>query len=132
VSGPPSQSPDDLNPVAIQELVARSGEGPLTMLNLLDFKPDGGAERYGEYAAAVAPMLDRVGARVVFTGAAQSPLIGPSKWDLVLLVEYPTRQAFLDMVGSEEYREVMHLRSEALERTELVPLDASDAGSLAG
>ena len=33
------------------------------MLNLLDFKPGGGAERYAEYAAAVAPLLEKVGGR---------------------------------------------------------------------
>ena len=97
------------------------------MLNLLDFKPAGGAERYAEYGVAVAPLLERVGGRVVFAGQAQAPVIGPSKWDLVLLVEYPTRQAFLDMVGSPEYREIGHLRTEALERSELHPLDPADA-----
>ena len=117
---------DDLNPIAINELVERSGDGPVVMLNLLDFKPDGGAERYGRYAEAVEPLLKRVGGRVIFSGAGNAPLIGPSKWDLVALVEYPTRQAFLDMIGSEEYRAIMHLRSEALERTELVPLDPVD------
>jgi uncharacterized protein (DUF1330 family) len=121
-------SVDDLNPIALNELIERAGEGPVTMLNLLDFKPDGG-ERYGEYAAAVAPLLERVGARVIYSGAGRAPLIGPSKWDLVLLVEYPTGQAFLDMVGSEEYRAIMHLRSEALERTELVPLDPADTSA---
>src|SRR5690606_32554528 len=101
------------------------------MLNLLDFKHDGGAERYREYAAAVAPLLERVGGRVLFAGSGCAPLIGPSKWDMVALVEYPSRQAFLDMVGSDDYQAIAHLRAEALERSELVPLDPSDP-SLAG
>jgi uncharacterized protein (DUF1330 family) len=94
------------------------------MLNLLDFKPDGGAERYGEYARATGPLLERVGGRVIYVGAGSGEaLIGPSKWDLVMLVEYPTRRAFLDMVSSPEYLEIAHLRTEALERSELHPLD---------
>jgi uncharacterized protein (DUF1330 family) len=44
-----------------------------------------------------------------------------------VLVEYPTRQAFLDMVTSPDYLEIAHLRTEALERTELHPLDPVDA-----
>lgn len=51
------------------------------------------------------------------------PVLGEERWDLVILVEYPTRQAFLDMVGSEEYLAIAHLRSEALERGELHPMD---------
>lgn len=40
------------------------------MLNLLAFKPDGGRERYAEYGAAVLPLLEGVGGRLVFQGAA--------------------------------------------------------------
>ena len=57
-------------------------------------------------------------------GVAASPLIGDAGWDLVVLVEYPSRQAFLDMIGSAAYQEIGHLRTEALERAELHPMDA--------
>ncbi len=114
---------EDLNPVALSELTARAGEGPVMMLNLLDFKPGGGRERYAEYAAAVAPLLERAGGRIVTAGTGSAALIGPSKWDVVAVVEYPTRQAFLEMVGSPEYAAIAHLRAEALERSELHPLD---------
>ena len=114
---------EELNPIALEELARRADEGPVVMLNLLDFKQAGGAERYTEYAEAVGPLLDRVGGRVLYAGEAAAPVIGPSKWDLVLLVEYPTRRAFLEMVGSREYQRFAHLRSEALERSELHPLD---------
>ena len=43
------------------------------------------------------------------------------------MVEYPTRRAFLEMVTSPEYLEIAHLRTEALERSELHPLDPADA-----
>ena len=123
-SPPPPHTPEDLNPMGVDELNKRAAEGPVVMLNLLDFKPGGGAERYGEYAAAVQPLLERAGARVLYAGNASAPVIGPSKWDLVLLVEYPTRQAFVQMVDSPEYQQIAHLRSAALERGELHPLDA--------
>jgi uncharacterized protein (DUF1330 family) len=122
----PNNEPEALNPPAFEELVSRAADGPVWMLNLLDFKPNGGAERYGEYAAAVAPLLASRGARVLNAGIAGGALIGPSKWDLVALVEYPTRQAFLDMIASPEYQEIAHLRTEALERSELHPLDPAE------
>ena len=96
------------------------------MLNLLRFKPDGGQERYAEYGAAVAPSLEKVGGRIVWAGEPAAPLLGEQGWDMVALVEYPSRQAFLDMIASPEYQEIGHLRTEALELGELHPMDAAD------
>lgn len=95
----------------------------VTMLNLLEFVPDGGRERYAEYGAAVTPLLEKAGAQVVFAGEPGPVLLGDKSWDLVLLVEYPSRRAFLEMIGSEAYQAIAHLRSEALVRGELHPLD---------
>lgn len=114
---------DQPNPAGVEEMGARATEGPVVMLNLLKFKPNGGAERYGEYGAAVGSIVERIGGRVRFAGAAGTSLIGEDGWDLVLLVEYPTRQAMLDMVASPEYQAIEHLRTEALEDSRLVPMD---------
>jgi len=96
------------------------------MLNLLAFKPEGGEERYLEYGAAVAPLLEQAGGRIVFAGAAAPAVIGGAGWDVVALVEYPSRQAFLDMIGSPEYQAIAHLRTEALAKGELHPLDQAE------
>lgn len=116
-------APEAPNEEGFADLSRRAGEGPVTMLNLLAFKPDGGRERYLEYGAAVLPLLEKVGARVVFQGPAAPVVLGEDSWDLVLLVEYPTRAAFLEMITSPEYGEIAHLRTEALARGELHPLD---------
>jgi len=106
------------------DLSSRLDEGPVTMLNLLAFKPDGGRERYMEYGAAVVPLVEKAGGRVVFQGEASPALLGGASWDLVLLVEYPTRRAFVEMIQSPEYQAIGHLRTEALARGELHPLDS--------
>lgn len=119
--------PEQPNEPGFAAFSERAGEGkPVTMLNLLEFRAEGGRERYAEYGAAVAPLLERAGGRVVFAGEGNPVLLGGGSWDMVLLVEYPSRQAFLDMVGSEDYLRIAHLRSEALARGELHPLDAAD------
>lgn len=116
--------PEPLNKEGFAAFAARTEEqAPVVMLNLLRFKPEGGRERYGEYGTAVAPLLERAGARVVFAGDPATALLGPASWDLVLLVEYPTRGAFLEMIGSEDYQAIAHLRTEALSAGELHPLD---------
>jgi uncharacterized protein (DUF1330 family) len=116
--------PERLNEEGFTAFSQRTGEdAPVVMLNLLAFEPDGGRERYQEYGTAVAPLLDKVGGRIVFMGQPAPPLLGGQPWDLVVLVEYPTRQAFLDMTSSPEYQAIGHLRTEALAKGELHPMD---------
>jgi uncharacterized protein (DUF1330 family) len=114
--------PERPNEEGFGELTRRLDEGPVTMLNLLAFKPEGGRERYLEYGEAVVPLLERAGGRVVFQGEAAPALLGDGSWDLVLLVEYPTRRAFLEMIQSSDYQAIAHLRTEALVKGELHPL----------
>lgn len=118
-----SAAPEPPNEEGFADLLARLEEGPVTMLNLLAFKPEGGRERYLEYGTAVLPLLERAGGKVLFQGPASPPLLGDHSWDLVLLVEYPTRQAFLEMIQSPDYQAITHLRTEALKKGELHPLD---------
>jgi len=124
-----SSQAEPLNKAGFAAFAARAGEdAPLVMLNLLALKPDGGRERYEEYGEAVASSLEKVGGRIVFMGTPALALLGEDSWDLVVLVEYPTRQAFLDMIGSDEYQAIGHLRTEALAKSELHPMDP--AGSV--
>ena len=125
------QGIDQPNQDAFAAFSQRAGEGPVYMLNLLEFRPAGGAERYAEYGEAVAPLLARAAGKPVFAGRPSESLIGEGEWDLMILVSYPTRQAFLDMVSSPEYQAIEHLRTEALVRSELRARDAVDTGALA-
>lgn len=124
------EQPNEQGLAAFAQRAEQPDDRPVVMLNLLAFAPAGGRERYEQYGAAVAPLLERVGGRIVYAGEAAPPLLGADRWDMVALVEYPTRQAFLAMVGSPEYRAIAHLRTEALTRGELHPLDSLAAAEL--
>ena len=89
--------------------------GEFVMLNLLRFA-DGGRQSYQRYGGAVQPFLAKVGGRVVYAGDCSSSLVPSdgSGWDAVLLVRYPSRQAFSAMVADHEYQRITHLRTEAL------------------
>ncbi len=117
------ERPNEAGLAAFGALAGREGDGPIVMLNMLAFAPDGGRARYEQYAAAVAPLLERVGGRIAYAAAPAPPLLGDDAWDVVALVEYPSRQAFLDMVTSPEYHAAAHLRTEALAKGELHPMD---------
>lgn len=107
----------------ITALVRSELPGPVVMLNLLRFVPDGGLERYLHYAEGVAPLLERVGARILWQGRGDSVVIGDDDadgWDAVALVEYPSRRAFLDMVSSPEYQAIADRRTKALLDSRLI------------
>ena len=94
-------------------------DGPVVMLNLLKFKPDGGSKSYGKYSEAFLPMLHAAGGRILYAGRAAELLIGDETWDAVALVEYPSRQAFLAVTSTPEYRAIAAWREAGLERTVL-------------
>ncbi|MGD1171148.1 DUF1330 domain-containing protein [Mycobacterium seoulense] len=113
----------ETTPEQIEALVARPVDAPVVMVNLLKFNNPGGLERYLQYGAEVAPHLDRVGAKVRYGGTAPAVVIGEGRepwWDAILIVEYPTPGAFLDMVTTEEYAKVHEHRAAALDRGDLI------------
>jgi uncharacterized protein (DUF1330 family) len=74
----------------------------IVMLNLLRFRP-GGAETYGQYIAAATPFLQRAGAEVVYRGDVHVTVIGDDEWHQTILVRYPSKLKFLEMLGEPEY-----------------------------
>ncbi|HYA35475.1 MAG TPA: DUF1330 domain-containing protein [Candidatus Binataceae bacterium] len=106
-------------PEAVQALAQSTDPSKVVMLNLLKFKPDGGVESYRKYVEHVTPILQNIGARVVYAGPVTEVVIGNPDWDAILLVEYPSRKAFIGMVTSPEYQAIHHFRDEALIRGEL-------------
>jgi uncharacterized protein (DUF1330 family) len=108
----------------IKSFVTSEISGPIVMLNLLRFKPAGGRELYAEYGDGVGPILNNIGAEIVFYGNAQAVVIGVGEWDLVVLVRYPSKDAFVQMLRLPEYQAIMGLRAEALLDSRLVCLSA--------
>jgi uncharacterized protein (DUF1330 family) len=114
----------------IQALVASADPEPFVMLNLLRFKAEAdgidegisGAEAYARYSVAAEPFLTGVGGRLLTAIQPQQSVIGPteSEWDLVLLVEYPSRAKFLEMATNPEYLQIHAHREAALADSRLV------------
>jgi uncharacterized protein (DUF1330 family) len=103
------------------------------MLNLLKFREfaqysDGtdtglsGAEAYQRYAAEVVPIILKAGGEIVFSGQANTLVIGDGEleWDMVSIAEYPSVTAFLGMTSSDEYQKIHIHRDAGLEHQLLV------------
>ena len=101
--------------------------GPVVMLNLLRFVPDGGRERHIEYLRMAEPILARFGARILFRGDGLDVLTdgGAQGWDAVLLVQYPRRTAFKEMVDDPQYQAAFEVGKAAIADIVLQPLRIS-------
>lgn len=114
---------EQTTPERFAALAARPADAPLVMVNLLKFRESGGLESYLRYAQEVAPHLERVGATVRYGGVAPAVVIGDGArpwWDAILIVEYPSPAAFIEMVTDGEYAKVHEHRAAALDRGDLI------------
>ncbi|HUA10541.1 MAG TPA: DUF1330 domain-containing protein [Solirubrobacteraceae bacterium] len=110
----------------IAAFMAGDDGAPVVMLNLLRFDGEAGRESYRRYAAAAGEFMDGVGASVVYAGDCAGPLVAPEGylWDAILVVRYPSRSAFIEMVKNPDYQAITHLRSEGLSAAVLQPTTA--------
>jgi uncharacterized protein (DUF1330 family) len=108
-----------------RQLAQSAEKGPVVMLNLLKFKrtaegeTGSGEEAYRRYGDTAVAMIEERGGRVIWQARADQVLIGdPAEdWDTVALVEYPSRQSFIEMVSNPDYMKAHEHREAGLERT---------------
>lgn len=111
------------NEEQFKAMAASPNEEPFVMLNLLKFKEDGGSESYFNYIKESGRHVEDVGAKVIYFGRANELLNGDETWDIVMLVQYPSRKAFLKMANNPEYQKAHEFRKNALERAVLYATD---------
>lgn len=131
-------------PEALRAVMASGRQGPLVMLNLLCFRdtadysgapelapasPISGADAYRRYMAHTTPFLGKIGGELVFGGDGGGALIGPTdeRWDMVLLIRYPSLEAFFKFAMDPEYQKGVGHRTAALADSRLVPMTPRSA-----
>ncbi|MDV4145560.1 MULTISPECIES: DUF1330 domain-containing protein [Shimia] len=118
---------------------ANDRPGPIHMLNLVklrdraeyeDGREASGKEAYAAYGRESAPVFKRLGGRIVWRGAMEQMVIGPKEegWDLCFIAEYPSPQAFVDMLKDPEYRKAMAHRQAAVVDSRLVRMAPIETG----
>jgi uncharacterized protein (DUF1330 family) len=120
---------NQLHPSADQAKAFFRGEedGPMCMVNLLKFRDkasyaDGsepelsGRDAYLRYGAGVQACVAAVGGKARFSGMVTDLMLGEvdELWDMVAIVEYPSRAAMLQMVQSPEYQAITKHRDAGL------------------
>lgn len=103
----------------LQALLSDTSTGPVTMLNLLKFRDkavykDGrpgaiaGVAAYMRYATEMRKIVERAGGRFLFSGRVSGLVVGDVEelWDVVAIVEYPSRAEFQRLVTSPEVQAI--------------------------
>ena len=134
-----------IDPTKAQFAVFREMQrpGPIHMLNLVRFRakasyPDGrdctGEEAYRAYSRESGPVFRRLGGKQYWLGKFELTLIGPDdeRWDRVFIAEYPSVNAFVEMIRDPVYREAVKHRQAAVENSRLIRLQPQTPGEYFG
>lgn len=122
---------------------------PIQMLNLIKLRPKAeypadhpdhgkdlsGLDAYRAYGRTSGPVFQRVGGRQVWAGKPEVMVTGPQdaeQWDLAFIAEYPSTQAFIDMVRDPGYREHVKHRTAAVADSRLLCLSPLIPGDTFG
>jgi len=133
-----SQYPE---PGQIQELMNGPADTPVVMVNLLSFKDkaDGGNEgmkgvdSYRLYGEKMKKFVESKGGRFIWSGRVDSMVIGESdeKFDVIALVEYPNRKAFVEIATSAHVKKIGQDRAKGLTGQWLIATTSTDMGDAA-
>lgn len=129
----------DPSPDQIKALVDSEDPSPIVMVNLVRFKEQAtgidegmsGAQAYSTYGVNIAPYMAEVGGEVLLATSSVESIIGPAhpEWDMVLLVKYPSRKAFLGMVTNPGYQKEHEHRAAGVEEARLILSELAFGGT---
>lgn len=100
-----------INLLRFRDLAVYPADHPLAAAGLT------GREAYSHYGADSGPIFQRVGGSIVWRGAMEAMLIGPTdkQWDMMFIAAYPHSGAFMAMVTDPAYRlAVIHRQAAVL------------------
>jgi len=121
---------------ALEALLKFEDNSPVVMLNMLRYREQGvypegsehtpcsGREAYLRYAQDAMRHVRAVGGDMIWFGEVQMTLIGPpdESWDEVILVQYPSRAAFIKMASNPDYVNCTAHRTAALADSRLIAM----------
>jgi uncharacterized protein (DUF1330 family) len=121
----------------LQALLEGPADVPVVMVNLLRMKPQADAPDAGltgeaafrRYTEKMIPFIETKGARVLWSGRLDSQVVGSGAdaFQMMALVEYPSRQAFVAIATDPYVAEIGLHRAAGLEGQWLLAATTEDA-----
>lgn len=108
---------------SLEKFAAGNPGKPVVLVQLLRFEP-GGVPRYIEYSAKAQSILREIGAQILYAGQCTEPLLASDRpWDAVVVIRYPTRAAYVQMLADPAFQAITPLRKAAVREAMLLPMD---------
>ena len=112
-----------MSPFDVKALSESANAGPVAMLNLVKYR---NRAAYAEYGKLTAGLVAEHGGQMLWAGSVAEIVLdegGGTDWDFAAIVLYPSRQAFIDLVTSEEYLEANEVRREGVVKQVVLAAD---------
>jgi uncharacterized protein (DUF1330 family) len=102
-----------LDPTRVADLLALRLPKPIHALNLVHFRD---LNSYRLYGLLLAPYAAARGARPLWAGVLDEPVLGSDPADEIVVVSYPDQHVFMDIVSSRYYSWVNRWRVKGVRR----------------
>ena len=115
----------EFTPEQLAAIAADTRDGAVVMLNLVKYLQPDGRDEYLVYSRGFIPLLKRCGGTILWAGDVTGVALGDDDaddWDYAVLVQYPDRQAFVDVMTSDEYAAINVHRRAGLSRHVILPV----------
>jgi uncharacterized protein (DUF1330 family) len=115
----------EFTPEQLAALAADDTPGPVVMLNLVQYRQPDGRDEYLVYSRGFIPLLKGCGGTILWAGDVTGVALGDDEadaWDYAVLVQYPSRRAFVDVMTSVEYAAINVHRRAGLARHVILPV----------
>ena len=112
-----------MSPFDVEALSKSANAGPVAMLNLVKYR---NREAYAEYGKLTARLVADHGGRMLWAGSVAEVVLdegGGTDWDFAAIVLYPSRQAFIDLITSQQYLDANEVRREGVVRHVVLAAD---------
>lgn len=87
---------------------------PVVMLNGLRFRDDTSRQQYEAYLRHLIQAVRDLGGDLIFYGIGSTTLTTAEGYDAIMLMRYPSRRAFVQMLRDPQFQRITELRTYAL------------------
>ena len=115
----------EFTPDQLAAIAADTRDGEVVMLNLVKYRQPDGRDEYLVYSRGFIPLLKRCGGTILWAGDVTGVALGDDAaddWDYAVLVQYPDRRAFVDVMSSDEYAAINVHRRAGLSHHVILPV----------
>jgi uncharacterized protein (DUF1330 family) len=115
----------EFTPEQLAAIAADTRDGAVVMLNLVKYRQPDGRDEYLVYSRGFIPLLKRCGGTILWAGDVTGVALGDDAaddWDYAVLVQYPDRRAFVDVMSSDDYAAINVHRRAGLSRHVILPV----------